>query len=62
MFDQYVREDTQIYDAVVNQEKQYSIWPASRGLPLGWSKAGFSGDKTSCLHYIEQFWLESCPA
>lgn len=29
-------EDKRIYNVVVNQEEQYSIWFASRELPLGW--------------------------
>ena len=28
------REDTTIYVAVVNDEEQYSIWPADREIPL----------------------------
>src|SRR4026207_1816710 len=43
------REDTTIYEAVVNHEEQYSIWPADRELPLGWSKAGKSGPKPEAL-------------
>ena len=37
------REDTTIYKAVVNDEEQYSIWPADRELPLGWHDAGKTG-------------------
>ncbi len=54
-------EDTRVYNVVVNHEEQYSIWPADRELPLGWSAAGFSGDKTACLAYIEEVWTDMRP-
>ena len=37
------QEDTTIYKVVINHEEQYSIWPAERENPLGWSDAGKSG-------------------
>jgi MbtH protein len=46
------RDDTQdntFYKVVVNQEEQYSIWPADRENPLGWKDAAKSGSKTQCL-------------
>lgn len=55
------REDTTIYEVVVNQEEQYSIWPADRELPLGWQKAGKSGTKAECLIYIEEVWTDMRP-
>jgi MbtH protein len=54
-------EDHRIYAVVVNAEEQYSIWPANRDLPLGWSPAGFSGEKAACLAYIEQVWTDMRP-
>jgi len=39
------REDSTISKIVVNHEEQYSIWPADRGIPLGWRDAGKSGLK-----------------
>ena len=55
------REDTTIYEVVVNHEEQYSIWPADRELPLGWNKAGKSGSKAECLAYIEEVWTDMRP-
>lgn len=54
-------EDTTIYQVVVNQEEQYSIWPADRDMPLGWSAAGKSGTKAECLAYIEEVWTDMRP-
>lgn len=49
------------YRVVVNQEEQYSIWPAERENPLGWQDAGFSGSKEACLRYIQEVWLDMRP-
>jgi MbtH protein len=55
------REDTTIYKVVVNHEEQYSIWPAHRENPLGWSDASFQGTKSECLRYIEIVWTDMRP-
>jgi len=55
------REDTNIYEAVVNDEEQYSIWPADRALPLGWKLAGKRGSKAEVLAWIEEVWTDMRP-
>jgi MbtH protein len=55
------QEDTTIYKVVVNDEEQYSIWPADRENPLGWRDAGFQGPKKECLAYIEEVWTDMRP-
>ncbi|MCB9434203.1 MAG: MbtH family NRPS accessory protein [Ardenticatenaceae bacterium] len=55
------QEDTTIYKVVVNQEEQYSIWPAKREPPLGWREAGKQGYKQECLDYIEEVWTDMRP-
>jgi MbtH protein len=55
------REDTTIYQVVVNHEEQYSIWPASRELPLGWRSVAVEGLKPKCLAYIEETWTDMRP-
>ncbi len=55
-------EDTQqLYKVVVNDEEQYSIWPADRGEPLGWRSAGKTGTKADCLGYIKAVWTDMRP-
>jgi MbtH protein len=54
-------EDRTLYRAVVNQEEQYSIWPLTKALPLGWCDAGQQGSRTECLAYIEQVWTDMRP-
>lgn len=61
MSDYDEQEDTTIYAVVVNDEEQYSIWPADRELPLGWRHEGTQGNKQTCLAHIEQVWTDMRP-
>ena len=55
------REDKTIYKVVINHEEQYSIWPADRENPLGWTDVGKSGPKAECLAYIKEVWTDMSP-
>jgi MbtH protein len=55
------REDTTVYTAVVNGEEQYSIWPADRALPPGWTAVGTPGAKPEVLAYVEAVWTDMRP-
>lgn len=46
---------------VVNDEAQYSIWPADREPPLGWRSVGRQGSKQNCLAYIAEIWSDMRP-
>jgi MbtH protein len=54
-------ENTTTYKVLVNQEEQYSIWPAGRVDPVGWKEVGKSGKKEECLSYIEEVWTDMRP-
>lgn len=49
------------YRVVINHEEQYSIWPADRDLPNGWSEVGQRGRKADCLKYIADVWTDMRP-
>ena len=49
------------YQVVVNDEEQYSIWPADRANPLGWRDGGKSGTKAECLAFIKDVWTDMRP-
>lgn len=53
--------DSQRYLVVKNHEEQYSLWPESKPLPLGWSNGGKSGSRAECLDYIEHVWTDMRP-
>lgn len=51
----------QQYRVVVNDEEQYSIWPAHRENALGWRDAGRGGSKDDCLAWIGEVWQDMRP-
>lgn len=50
-----------LFDVVINTEAQYSIWPAGKPLPEGWSSVGMQGEKAACLDYIRTNWVDMRP-
>ena len=51
----------EIFRAVINDEEQYSIWPADRDLPAGWREVGKTGTRDECLAWIEEVWTDMRP-
>lgn len=50
-----------VYDVVINDEGQYSIWPADRPLPNGWTTVGIRGSQEECLDRIAEVWTDMRP-
>lgn len=50
-----------MYKVVVNDEEQYSIWPADRVNAFGWRDAGKSGTKEECLTFVKEVWTDMRP-
>jgi len=50
-----------LFEVVLNDEEQYSIWPVEKEIPLGWKKAGKQGSKETCLEYIKEVWTDMRP-
>jgi|tagenome__1003787_1003787.scaffolds.fasta_scaffold18136932_1 MbtH protein len=55
------QDDATVYKVVVNDEEQYSIWPAHRENAPGWRDAGKNGTRADCLSYIESVWTDMRP-
>jgi MbtH protein len=55
------QEDPTIYKVIINDEEQYSIWPADRENAPGWRDVGKSGMKQECLDYIREVWTDMRP-
>lgn len=49
------------YKVVVNDEEQYSVWPAHRTNPSGWRDAGKSGSRENCLAFVSEVWTDMRP-
>jgi MbtH protein len=54
-------DDDRIYRVMVNDEDQYSIWPADKPVPAGWRPVAEPGSKASCLSYITEVWTDMRP-
>ena len=55
------QQNTEIYKVIINDEEQYSIWPADRASVPGWNDAGKSGTKEECLAFIKNVWTDMRP-
>ncbi|MFI5836558.1 MbtH family protein [Micromonospora sp. NPDC051300] len=53
--------DDRTYRVVVNDEEQYSIWPADRELPAGWHAKDVEGSREACLEHIGEVWTDMRP-
>lgn len=53
-------DETQ-YVVLINDEEQYSLWPAARAVPAGWREVGPRGPKDVCLAYIGEVWTDMRP-
>ncbi|WP_255948299.1 MbtH family protein [Streptomyces odontomachi] len=54
-------EEQVLYNVVVNDEEQYSIWWEGRELPAGWRIEGTRGSKDECLAHIDEVWTDMRP-
>jgi MbtH protein len=50
-----------VYQVVVNDEEQFSIWRADSPPPPGWRVAGPTSDLEACLEYIRLQWTDMRP-
>lgn len=49
------------YLVLINHEEQYSLWPAFREIPAGWSATGPRGKRKECLDWIDKNWTDMRP-
>ena len=57
-----MKQQSILFNVVINIEEQYSIWPSYKPLPSGWKEAGYQGDEESCLQFIQKNWIDMRPA
>lgn len=49
------------YLVLINEEGQYSLWPAYIDIPIGWRATGPKGERKACFAWIEQNWTDMRP-
>ena len=53
--------DGDLFRVLMNDEEQYSIWPAGAAIPAGWRSVCDAGTKDACLAYVEEHWTDMRP-
>jgi MbtH protein len=54
-------DQTATFLVLINEEGQYSLWPAFREPPAGWIAAGPTGGRQLCLDWIAENWTDMRP-
>jgi uncharacterized protein YbdZ (MbtH family) len=49
------------YLVLVNQERQYSLWPSFLDIPAEWTVVGPKGKRRKCLDWIDANWTDMRP-
>lgn len=49
------------FAVVVNDEEQYSLWPAELEVPAGWRAIGETGTRDECVKRIAELWADIRP-
>jgi MbtH protein len=49
------------YLVLVNDEGQYSLWPAFLDVPFGWKTTGPHGTRSACIGWIDKNWTDMRP-
>ncbi|MFJ4971755.1 MbtH family protein [Streptomyces sp. NPDC088755] len=55
-------DESEQFVALVNDEGQYSLWPARIDIPGGWRAVCPEGSRQECLDVIEAAWRDMRPA
>ena len=50
-----------LYKVVINDEEQYSLWPADKSNAPGWQNTGKEGAKDDCLVFVKENWVDMRP-
>ncbi len=56
-----VTVDGEVFRVLINDEEQYSLWPAGKEIPAGWSSVFGPDSKEACLAYVEEHWTDMRP-
>jgi MbtH protein len=49
------------FKVLINDEEQYSLWPADLPVPGGWTETGMCAAKDECDRYLEETWTDMRP-
>lgn len=46
---------------LINDERQYSLWPSFAEVPQGWTVELPESDRETCIAYVETHWTDMRP-
>ncbi len=46
---------------LINDERQYSLWPAHLDIPAGWRETGPRGAREVCTAWVDEHWTDMRP-
>ncbi|MBI6550235.1 MbtH family protein [Xenorhabdus lircayensis] len=55
-------DDEISFYVLINNQQQYSLWPAFAAQPPGWERVIGPDSRTACIAYIEEHWVDMRPA
>jgi MbtH protein len=47
---------------LINDERQYSLWPAALAVPAGWDVAHGEDSRGACVEFVNASWTDMRPA
>lgn len=54
-------QQEELHQVLVNDEEQYSLWPADKEIPLGWKHSFGPDKKEACLAFVNKVWTDMRP-
>jgi MbtH protein len=54
-------DDDITFQVLVNDEEQYSLWPADKEVPAGWRPDGTRGTRQECMDHVDEVWTDMRP-
>lgn len=54
-------DETGRFLVLLNDEEQYSLWPAFAEVPEGWRIVFGEDSRTACVEYVDQNWSDMRP-
>jgi MbtH protein len=50
-----------MFVVLINDQGQYSLWPAAAEIPAGWSIACEQDGRDACVEYVAKNWTDMRP-